>query len=195
VEQSDAAPPPEARKTANVEAKSGDVTVKCPGQAETQLQGEDQIKLGCKVDATDGVVGLTTETEKGKLQEADFYEGAFVPKQVSQTETVKGKKVTVLITELKLDVAKPTGCKTSKTGIGTAKRGGHLWGRGKGRFRTRGRRGAGTVRGTQWLTAEWCEGTYFQVKTGVVEVKDYTLKKTVSVKKGKHYLAPTTKPN
>ncbi|MEA2473726.1 MAG: hypothetical protein QOE06_1641 [Thermoleophilaceae bacterium] len=185
-----AAPDPQAKKTANVEVKSGEASVKCPGQSETPLQGEEQIKLGCRVNTTAGVVGLTTQNEKGALQTADFYEGAFVPKQVTETQTVKGKKVKVLITELKLDVAKPTGCKTAKKGIGPASVvGGHLWGKGKGRFRTRGRRGAAAVRGTNWLTEERCGGTFFQVKEGVVTVTDFTLNKTVILKKGKSYLA------
>jgi hypothetical protein len=190
-----APPAPTPKKTANVEAKSGTVLVKCPGQAESKLEGEQQVKLGCRLDATDGVLTLTAAADtKGTTQSADFYEGAFVPKQVSETQTVKNKKVKVLVTELTLDVAKPTGCKTTKSGIAGAKRGGHLWGRGKGRYRTRGRRGSGSVRGTEWLTEERCEGTYFKVKTGVVEVRDFTLKKTVLVKKGKSYLAPAKKP-
>ncbi|MEA2472390.1 MAG: large repetitive protein, partial [Thermoleophilaceae bacterium] len=188
-------PPPEPKKTANVEPKSGAVTVRCPGQGEATLAGDSQIQSGCRIDATDGVVTLTAAADaKGNTQSADFFDGAFKFKQVEETQTVKGKKVKVLITELTLDVAKPTGCTTKKAGIGTAKNGGHLWGRGKGRYRTRGRRGAGTVRGTEWLTEERCAGTFFQVKTGIVEVQDFTLKKTVLVKKGKTYLAPATKP-
>jgi len=191
-----APPPPTPKKTANVEAKSGEVTVKCPGKAESAIDAKTQIKAGCRVDATGGVVALTAAADaKGKTQSADFFDGAFKFKQVEETELAKKKKVKALITELALDVAKPTSCKkTSKSSIAGARRGGHLWGRGKGRYRTRGRRGAGTVRGTEWLTEERCEGTYFQVKTGVVEVKDFTLKKTVLLKKGKHYLAPATKP-
>jgi hypothetical protein len=188
-------PPPTAKKTANLEPKSGTVLVKCPGRPESTVNSDTQIKFGCRVDVTDGVVTLVTKDIKGNVQRADFFDGAFVVKQLEETEVVKKKKVKVLITELTLSVAKPTGCKkTSKSSLGTARRGGHLWGRGKGRYRTRGRRGSGAVRGTEWLTEERCEGTYFQVKTGVVEVKDFTLKKTVLLKKGKHYLAPAAKP-
>ena len=191
-------PPPEAKKTANVEAKSGVVLVKCPGQAESKLEGEAQVKLGCRIDATKGVVALTTENEKGELQTAEFFDGAFVPRQVSDTEIVKKKKVKVLITELTLDVAKPSGCtkKSSKKRriAAAARRGGRLWGRGRGRFRTRGRRGSATVRGTTWLTEERCEGTFFRVTDGTITVEDFTLKKTVILKKGKTYLAPATKP-
>jgi hypothetical protein len=47
-----------------------------------------------------------------------------------------------------------------------------LWGNGRGRFRTRGRYGAATVRGTKWLTDDRCDGTLVRVKRGVVAVKD-----------------------
>jgi DNA-binding beta-propeller fold protein YncE len=182
-------PPPEPGKTANVTPKSGTVLVRCPGQPESKLDADTQIKLGCLVDATDGVVTLQTTDIAGNLQQADFYDGAFVPKQVSETETVKKKKVKVLITELKLHVAKPTGCKTKKSSTGTASVGGHLWGHGKGHYSTRGRRGAGVVRGTTWLTEERCAGTFFKVKDGTVEVRDFALKRTVILTKGKSYLA------
>ena len=47
-----------------------------------------------------------------------------------------------------------------------------LWGDGRGRFRTRGRYGAATVRGTKWLTRDRCDGTKVRVLEGRVSVKD-----------------------
>jgi hypothetical protein len=64
-----------------------------------------------------------------------------------------------------------------------------LWGRGKGRFRTRGRYAAAAIRGTWWLTADRCDGTFEQTRQGTVAVFDFRLKKTVLVKAGKSYLA------
>ena len=64
-----------------------------------------------------------------------------------------------------------------------------LWGDGKGRFRTKGRHGAATVRGTKWLTEDRCNGTLVRVKRGTVAVRDFAKKKTVVVRKGKSYLA------
>ena len=49
---------------------------------------------------------------------------------------------------------------------------GALWGNGRGRFRTRGRYGAATVRGTKWLTQDRCDGTLVRVKRGKVDVED-----------------------
>ncbi len=64
-----------------------------------------------------------------------------------------------------------------------------LWARGKGRFRTRGRHGAATVRGTVWLTQDRCDGTLVRVRRGVVDVRDFGRRKTVAVRAGHSYLA------
>ena len=50
-----------------------------------------------------------------------------------------------------------------------------LWADGHGRFRTRGRYSAATVRGTRWLVEDRCEGTVTQVARGEVEVEDFTV--------------------
>ena len=68
-----------------------------------------------------------------------------------------------------------------------------LWGDGKGRFRTKGRHGAATVRGTKWLTQDTCSGTLVRVKRGTVTVRDFAKKKTVVVKKGRTYVARPAK--
>ena len=65
----------------------------------------------------------------------------------------------------------------------------HLWGSGKGRFRTRARYAAATVRGTVWLTADRCDGTLTRVTQGTVQVADFPRRKTVLVRAGKSYLA------
>ena len=64
-----------------------------------------------------------------------------------------------------------------------------LWAKGQGSFRTRGKYASGMVQGTNWLTADRCDGTYFKTRQGVVAVLDFHLKKTVLVKAGKSYLA------
>jgi len=70
-----------------------------------------------------------------------------------------------------------------------------LWGHGRGRFQTRGRYSAGTVRGTTWETLDRCDGTVTVVRTGVVDVYDFVLKKHVRVPAGSSYLAsPSQKP-
>ncbi len=64
-----------------------------------------------------------------------------------------------------------------------------LWGKGKGRFRTRGRYASGTVRGTNWVTTDLCDGTDTRVVAGVVRVYDLVLKKWVVLQAGQSYFA------
>jgi hypothetical protein len=64
-----------------------------------------------------------------------------------------------------------------------------LFGRGKGRFRTRGSYGAGTVRGTTWYSESRCSGTLFRVKTGFINVRDFSLSRNIILRAGQAYIA------
>ena len=65
-----------------------------------------------------------------------------------------------------------------------------LWGDGKGKFRTKGRYAAATVRGTKWLVQDACTTTLVRVTQGSVSVRDQGVRKrNVIVRKGKRYLA------
>jgi hypothetical protein len=66
---------------------------------------------------------------------------------------------------------------------------GRLFGNGKGRFRTKGRYSAATVRGTIWLTEDRCDGTLTRVTKGVVQVRDFRAGRTINVRAGQSYLA------
>jgi hypothetical protein len=70
-----------------------------------------------------------------------------------------------------------------------------LWGKGKGRFRTRGRYASGIVRGTNWLTTDFCDGTEIRVVAGIVRVYDLVAKKWVVLKAGESYFAKSGKIN
>ena len=59
----------------------------------------------------------------------------------------------------------------------------------KGRYRTRGRNSAATVRGTAWTIAESCDGTLTKVRRGSVKVRDFGRHKTIIVRAGHSYLA------
>jgi hypothetical protein len=61
--------------------------------------------------------------------------------------------------------------------------------RASGRFRTRGRYAAGTVRGTQWTTTDRCDGTLIAVQEHTVLVTDFVKHMTVAVHAGHSYLA------
>jgi hypothetical protein len=116
----------------------------------------------------------------GATQTAQFFQGAFVI-----TQTRGAKPITQLALAGKLSCPKAKGASTSAK----KKKVRRLWGDGKGRFRTKGKHGAATVRGTKWLTEDRCGSTLVRVKRGTVSVRDFAKKKTVVVKKGKSYLA------
>jgi hypothetical protein len=63
-----------------------------------------------------------------------------------------------------------------------------------GRFRTRGRYSASTVRGTGWDTSDRCDGTLTVVHRGTVLVSDFARRVTVAVHAGHRYLARAVKP-
>jgi hypothetical protein len=131
-------------------------------------------------------VTLVSADTKGKQQHAWFYEGVFKVK--GQT---KGRHP---ITLLNLAGPKPQ-CGTSKAAKSVAtetrkrRRQRHLWGNGKGKFRTTGQFSSATVRGTIWLTQDSCAGTLVKVKRGIVAVDDFTRHRTFLVKAGHSHLA------
>ena len=64
-----------------------------------------------------------------------------------------------------------------------------LRGRARGRFRTRGRYSAATVRGTNYEVIDRCDGTLTRVTSGTVVVRDFKRRRTIRLRAGKSYLA------
>jgi hypothetical protein len=64
-----------------------------------------------------------------------------------------------------------------------------LWGKAKGKFRTKARFGAATIRGTVWLTEDRCDGSLVTSVADVVDVLDLSLNKSVALNPGESYLA------
>jgi hypothetical protein len=64
----------------------------------------------------------------------------------------------------------------------------------RGRFRTRGRYSAATVRGTKWTIADRCDGTLTRDITDSVAVADFARHKTIILHAGQSYLAKATHP-
>src|SRR5262249_22745575 len=68
------------------------------------------------------------------------------------------------------------------------------WGSGKGKFTTKGKYAAATVRGTIWLIADYDDHTLVTVKRGLVAVQNLTTKKTTLVPAGKSIIVTKTQP-
>jgi len=152
------------------------------------LTADSTVPVGAVVDATKGTVELTSVRDaSGQTQTGTFWGGVFEVRQ-SRRDTV---------TELALTGGNFSGCRSGRRGklaAAGSRRTRLLWGRDRGgRFRTRGRHGSATVRGTRWLTEDRCDGTYFKVAQGAIDVRDDGRRKTVRLKRGQSYLAAAAK--
>jgi hypothetical protein len=160
----------------------GSVTVQLPGTTgPVALDQGASVPVGSIIDATNGTVALTSVRDKsGKLQTGQFWGGTF---RVGQSRRDA-------YTELSLVGAGPS-CRTrDRVSAAARRRARRLWGRDRGgRFRTRGRHGSATVRGTEWLTEDRCGGTFFRVKNGKIVVRDAGKRKNVKLGRGGSYLA------
>jgi type IV secretory pathway TrbD component len=186
--------PPVPGKSVAVGLESGKVFLTSASGRRTRLTGGATIPVGSRIDTRQGRVALTSAaTGSGaKTQTARFYQGTFTVRQ-----SRPGRREAALTTDIVLAAASRSQCATAR-GAGAAtvskRKGPHavlssLWGNGKGRFRTKGKYSAATVRGTIWLTRERCDGTLTRVRRGTVSVRDLKRRKTVTVRAGRSYLA------
>ncbi len=172
--------PPVFHKSVGVKLVSGRVGIRRPGsKQEVDLKGSDVIPLGSTIDAEKGALELTSVPKRGAApQTAKFYEGVFKVTQSGGTTV--------------LALAQPLASCRGRVASAAAKKKPskrHLWGDGKGAFRTSGKYSSATVRGTKWLVQDSCAGTLTRVVRGSVTVRDKVRRKTVTVAAGKSYLA------
>lgn len=159
-------------RSAWIEPMAGVVTYRRRSmERHVRLRSRIRVPFGTIVDARRGRVRLSVAvTRAGRRERSVFFGGKFVP---HQGPAEKG------VTTLRLiggDFG-PETCPARASRVPAAdrrRRVRRLWGDGKGRFRTRGRYSAATVRGTKWLVEDRCEGTLTRVARGEVEVEDFT---------------------
>jgi sugar lactone lactonase YvrE len=197
-------PAPALGRSLNAEVVRGQVFVSLPGNAAfasvtvpglkgrrfVPLTTARQIPMGSLVDTRRGTVRIKTaqNASASLLQSGEFTSGVF---QVLQSRRASAKG----LTELGLKGSSFATCGGSARGQRTAfaalsrrvvRR---LRSRVTGRFRTRGRYSAATVRGTTWLTTDRCDGTLTRVSRGRVVVRDFRRRKNITLRAGKSYLA------
>ena len=192
-------PAPVIGKTLNAAPVKGKVLVRLPkGHGFVALTGAQQLPVGTQIDARRGTIQLlAASATAGKTQTGTFSGAVF---KLGQAAKGRDKGLTTLSL---LEGAIPGGpsyasCRARRAGgpSGTAQAAAVnrrtlqlLHATAKGRFRTRGRYAAATVRGTIWDTADRCDGTLVRVRRGVVTVTDLVRHKTVTVRAGHSYLA------
>ena len=200
---SPAAPAPVLGKSVLLEPVSGVVLVTAPEPGSPPrtrqdvpagpafpLDGETNVPVGSVVDTRFGTVAMTVAVDRESgTDSGQFHSGPF---QVFQDDVVGA------VADLELRGGKSfNACPAGQMGPGTAttaarRRGARpvrrLWSSAKGRFRTRGRFAAATVRGTRWLTEDRCEGTLVRVREGAVAVADLRTGTDRLVPAGQSYL-------
>jgi PKD repeat protein/DNA-binding beta-propeller fold protein YncE len=199
-----AGPAPDKGASVTVTRVSGIVLVRVRGSKRyVDLRTLTEIPLGSRIDARRGQVRLEAEVDARThaTQSSLFYAGIF---DVSQT------KGSAPILVARIVGGTFAGCRPRRAGTAVARlalRGAlappfelvakrkrskrvvrRLWGRGKGSFRTTGKRSSATVRGTWWLVEDRCDGTLTRVREGRVDVRDARLKKTIALRAGKRSL-------
>ena len=186
-----------------IEPLGDGVEVQLPetGAARASQKGEDfepvtqprEIPIGTTIDASEGGARITSSKSatEGDIKDGTFEAGVFqVLESRNQTENA--------LTKLKLRGGSFNNCEAGK-GASAARLSRRairrLRGSATGRFRTRGRHSAATVRGTDWEVIDRCDGTLTKVERGEVAVRDFRLRKTILVKEGKRYLARAEPPD
>jgi hypothetical protein len=141
------------------------------------------VPYNSTVDVTDGTLVLRTDTGSVRLFGQNRLPAIF--------KLVRGTDQGRPVVEFRLQGGNFSVCpKRKKSGVSriaaTTVR--QLWGSGKGRFRTRGRYAAATVRGTIWLTADRCDGTFIRVRQGVIQVNDLPRRRLITLRAGRTLL-------
>jgi hypothetical protein len=152
-----------------------------------RLIGGRTVPVGTFVDARRAKVRLRSVRSRfGRLQTAEFFQGAF---------TVDQARGPAPVTEIQAVGGSFAACPPPFAGLQPVKlltrrsRVRRVWGNGTGRFRTTGRYAAATVRGSVWLTEDRCDGTLIYVRRGIVTVFDRIRRRTVVLRAGQAYLA------
>jgi hypothetical protein len=212
-------PPPVLYKDVNVKPISGQVYIALPagatlssahtaavprGSASAVKQGAPltkgihfvpltqarQIPVGSILETTHGTVSVTAaSTKPGINYYGDFTAGIF---KLLQNRKQKG------LTELNIidshsprqvcaSIGKAHAAAKSKHISSTVL--GRLNSDDHGNFTTRGQYSASTVRGTVYSVINECAGTLTKVTRGIVSVRDFHRRKTITLFTGQHYLA------
>ena len=158
------------------------------------LREARQIPVGSVLETTGGVARIATATATaGQQQFGDFGAGIF---KLLQQRKQKGLTDLDLIDNHSAHQVCATVGKKARTAAEhlSSKVLGRLNASGHGHFTVQGRYSAATVRGTVWSVGDRCEGTLTKVTRGVVVVRDFRRRKTITLFTGQSYLARGPRP-
>jgi hypothetical protein len=173
---------PQLGRTVALATVSGTVLVRAPGGAVVALTATTApLPTGTRVDTRGGVVTLTSAVDAhGATQTGRFSGGVFEIRQAgsfTQLVLVGGHWAAC--------PKRPTAHAATAHAAKKRKPIRRLWGTDDhGRFQTRGSGSVATVRGTRWLTEDFCEGTRTTVTKGAVAVRSRRTGRSVVVRAG-----------
>jgi hypothetical protein len=155
------------------------------------LREARQIPVDSVLDTTGGVARIATATSKPKEQQfGNFGAGIFKllqsrkQKGLTDLDIVNNHSASqVCATVGKKGKGKAYAAKLSSKTLGRVNASGH------GHFTVHGQYSAATVRGTVWNVGNRCEGTFTHVTRGVVSVRDFRRRRTITLFTGQSYLA------
>ena len=143
-----------------------------------------EVPVGTALDPSQGFVTVVSKRDARRDQSVEVSRGSFV---VTQRRTTRP------VTELAMSGGDFSVCprdlrsRRARAAAGRVIR--RLRGRGRGRFRMRGRGSSASVRGTDVIMEDRCDGTLTTVVSGTVLVRDFRAGKTVRLRRGQSYFA------
>jgi hypothetical protein len=173
---------PQLGKSVVASTVRGVIRIRRPGSRSfAELAGDASVPVGSTVDSRRGSLRISAAANRtGDSHSGVFRDGIFKVLQKAGAKPVTELRLTGRLERC----GKPGRASAAKV------KGRRLWGRAKGRFRTRGRRSAATVTGTDWLVADRCDGsTLTRVRSGSVSVRDLRRRVTVELRRGQRYVA------
>jgi hypothetical protein len=187
-------PPPTLGRTENAAPVSGIVFLRASSGTFVPLTGATQIRVGTQIDALRGSLRLTAATgHKRRTQQGTFGGAVF---RVTQARTGAAKGLTTLAIVEGAFTGAPSYkiCTRHAAGDAVAAAASSrtlqlLHASAHGKFSTRGRYSAATVRGTIWSIADLCNGTLVHDVTDSVSVRDFVRHRTIILHAGQSYLA------
>ena len=197
---------PTLGKSFNVSAK-GRVLIKLHGKF-VPLTELRKVSAGTEVNALHGTLSLTTAAppattkkkakKRGAKTQTATFGGAVFKVTQARSGASKGVATVSLVEGAFKGAPSYASCKAKKGTAAIAKLSKKtlqlLRGSGHGKFRTKGRYAAATVRGTIWTTADRCDGTLIHAIKDTVSVSDLVRHKTIILHAGHSYLALAKPP-
>jgi hypothetical protein len=203
-------PAPVLGKSVNAAPVAGVVFVRLPGARSTDLPAARatapgsgfvpltearQIPVGSEIDALHGALKLLSAGPPRHSTQIGTFGGAIFKVAQSSLGPSKGLTTLSLVEAAFKGAPSYTRCTRTRgaADASTAAAGSKtlqlLHASARGKFRTRGRYSAATVRGTGWSIADRCDGTLTHVVRGAVTVTDFVRHVTVLLHAGQSYLA------